>query len=281
MGQKRKRTYIDRNQQLLEEGRSSNVVAGVIAQPCDVSTVGSLERHFKMKLVATAAVSLTLPKVSKETTESESTVIDIVPKDVMIAMVLQNEVCVLVCKEPVVMTSIEYMFAADCEAISGKRKKGAKYVKKGSILARITMADGSLCDMVTPVGGQLLEINENLLKKPSLLFEQPCGTGYIAVIYPDTDLPHLGDAPTVSAAETAKKRHPNPNICYAFLKGKCSRVQCRFAHDDMNTNSYVEGNNSSSSSSSSPGANDDTITTSNNNINTNSTNGTTAAMSVP
>ena len=142
MGHKRKRTYIDRNQQLSEQGRTSNVVAGVIAQPCDVSTVGSLERHFKMKLVATAAVLPALPITNKETKESESIVVDTVPKDVMIAMVLQNEVCVLVCKEPVAMAGIEYMFAADSEAISGKRKKGAKYVKKGSILARITKDDG-------------------------------------------------------------------------------------------------------------------------------------------
>ena len=146
MGHKRKRTYNDRNQQLSEQGRTSNVVAGVVAHPCDVSTVGSLERHFKMKLVATVAVSPPLPITNKESAESskesESTAVDTVPTDVMIAMVLQNEVCVLVCKEPTAVEGIEYMFAADSEAISGKRKKGAKYVKKGSILARITLANG-------------------------------------------------------------------------------------------------------------------------------------------
>lgn len=211
MGNKRKRTYIDRSQVLSELSKPSNVMEGIVARACDTTTVGSLERHFKHKLVANNEI---------QQTDNDTVV------EVLTAMVMHNELCVLVCNEPCRVDRMEYIIAADSDAISGKRKKGAKYVKSGRTIARITMADGSCKDLVTPVGGQLLETNDRLVDNPNLLWDQPHGTGYVAVVYPDTDLPGLGDAPNAAA-----EQHANPNVCFAYLRGKCTRgYSCKFDH---------------------------------------------------
>ena len=211
MGNKRKRTYIDRTQVLSESSKPSNVIGGVAACPCDKTTVGSLERHFKHKLLAS----------NKEIQTGDGAIVE-----VLTAMVMHNELCVLVCNEPCRVDRLEFIIAADSDAISGKRKRGAKYVKSGRAIARLMLADGSVRELVTPVGGQLLETNDRLLEHPELLWDQPGGTGYVAVVYPDTDLPGLGDAPKAAA-----EQHANPNVCFAFLRGKCARGDsCKFDH---------------------------------------------------
>jgi hypothetical protein len=211
---KRKRTYIDRSQVLSGLSKPSNVIEGVVARACDTTTVGSLERHFKHKLVADK-------EIQNDGSLGCTTV-------VLTAMVMRNELCVLVCSAPCRVDRLEYVIAADSEAISGKRKKGAKYVAAGRVIARITRADGSVAELVTPVGGQLLETNDRLADCPALLWDQPAGTGYVAVVYPDTDVPGLGDAP-----KAAKEQHANPNVCFAFLRGKCARGDsCKFDHSE-------------------------------------------------
>lgn len=211
MGNKRK-TYVDRSQALSAQARPANVMQGAVALPCDATTVGSLERHFKLKLV--------VPPPENAPGSEDSSVI------VLAAMVLQNELCVLVCAAPLTTTDVVFAIAADSDAISGKRKRGAKHVKAGAVIARVTLADGTVRDLVTPVGGQLLETNDNLLASPALLQTQPGGTGYVAVVYPDTDLPGLGggasssssSSSSSSAAAKGVAEHANPNVCFAFLK---------------------------------------------------------------
>jgi len=205
----KRKTYVDRTQALSAQARPANVMPGAAALPCDTTTVGSLERHFKLKLVAPAP--------------PETAVVSDTPVVVLVAMVMQNELCVLMCAAPLVATEVVFAVAADSDAISGKRKRGAKHVKAGTVVARATLADGTVRDLVTPVGGHLLETNDNLLTTPALLATQPGGTGYVAVVYPDTDLPGLsGDRPSSSSSSSSSassaSEHANPNVCFAFLK---------------------------------------------------------------
>ncbi|CAN0357059.1 unnamed protein product, partial [Ectocarpus fasciculatus] len=62
-------------------------------------------------------------------------------------------------------------------------------VGAGHVLCTVEMADGTSRQLTTPVGGQVLELNNRLESQPELLKSDPHGTGYVAVVYPDTELP--------------------------------------------------------------------------------------------
>jgi hypothetical protein len=96
--------------------------------------------------------------------------------------------------------------------------------------------DGQLYRLVTPVGGQLLELNHNLTDNPTLLDDDDFEySGYIAIILPNTEIPspkECGGCETYDELEerlTAKRARRN--ICFAWEKGECSRGgTCRFHH---------------------------------------------------
>lgn len=213
---KNKRTiqhvYVDRSQVLKESNRQPNIANGVIASACtEKERTGSLERHFKHMLCSSNNEPCMLT-----------------------AMVMHNDICVLVIKSNIGgVSAANFKIEVDADSISGKKKKGAKKVTAGSSVLLLTFSDGSVREYITPVGGQLLETNLNLLSHPNLLLDQPCGTGYIAVIYPDTEIPSLtnglrgklsSDQPSIQDRKS--------KICFAFLKGMCSRGDdCKFKHD--------------------------------------------------
>lgn len=79
------------------------------------------------------------------------------------------------------------------------------------------------------MGGQVLEINEQLERNPNLLLSDHEERGYITVIFPDTEIPDVhsvapsGDARVMSSAAAF--------VCYAWTAGKCSRGdKCKFEH---------------------------------------------------
>lgn len=204
--------YVDRSKVLKESNRQPNVASGVIASPCiDKQRTGSLQRHFKHMINS----------ADKEPC-------------MLTAMVMHNDICVLVIESKIeAVSEVKFMIDVDADLISGKKKKGAKKVKAGSSLLLLTFADGSVTEYITPVGGQLLETNLNLLSHPNLLQDQPCGTGYIAVIYPDTEIPNLTNGLIVkSSSDQPSLQDKKSNICFAFVKGICSRGDnCKFKHD--------------------------------------------------
>ena len=204
--------YVDRNQVLKESNKQPNVASGVIASPCiDKNRTGSLERHFKHMICSA----------------------DNEPR-MLTAMVMHNDICVLVIKSKIeAVSEVKFLIDVDADSISGKKKKGAKKVKAGSSVLFLTFSDGSVAEYITPVGGQLLETNLNLLSQPNLLQDQPCGTGYIAVIYPDTEIPSLTNGMTVkSSSDQPSLQDKKSNICFAFVKGICTRGDnCKFKHD--------------------------------------------------
>jgi len=63
------------------------------------------------------------------------------------------------------------------------RRKGAK-IAKGKAIATLESAKW-VGPVPSPVSGVIVEVNEELRRKPSLINEEPYGKGWIAVIKPD------------------------------------------------------------------------------------------------
>ena len=212
--QKRGNAYVDRSQVLKDSNRQPNVSRAVVAIPCiDKEKTGSLERHFKHMLCSS---------------KDDATMLT--------AMVMHNDICVLVLKKNTKnVASIVFKVKVDSDSISGKKKKGAKMLKAGSSILQINFSDGSTGEYFSPIGGQLLEINNILLSSPNLLFDQPCGTGFIAVIYPDTEIPNLNNNLSGKfSIEQPSIEEIKSNICFAFKKGLCSRGdKCKFKHNEI------------------------------------------------
>ena len=211
-GNKNKRgnhhVYVDRNAVLRDSNKLPNVLHGIQAAPCvGKEKNGSLERHFKHKL-----------------TDSDDN------SSMLSAMVLNNDICVLVLESGAKnVLSIKFIVEADGNLISGKKKKGAKKIKAGSPILTVTFIDGTSKEYYTPIGGQLLETNTNLITQPNLLSDQPCGTGFIAVLYPDTELPSLTNG---LSKRIANEEEIRSNVCFAFIKGLCKRGdKCKFKHE--------------------------------------------------
>ena len=200
--------YVDRNVVLRESNKLPNIAYGIHAVPCiGKEKTGSLERHFKHKL--------------SDSNKSSP---------MLTAMVLNNDICVLVIESDIEsIVSVNFCVEADSDSISGKKKKGAKKVRANAPILSLNFTDGTTREYLTPVGGQLLETNLNLLLHPNLLLEQPCGAGFVAVIYPDTEIPSLTNG---LAGKLQSDLDIKSNICFSFVKGLCRRGDgCKFSHD--------------------------------------------------
>ena len=106
--------------------------------------------------------------------------------------------------------------------ISGKRKKGAAKIKVGSRVCSVTVGSVEVA-LLSPVPGQLLELNTALASGGALLVTQPQGTGYIGVVKPDSEIPSLDNGGVI-----------RPKECWSFAQtGACSRGDaCKFRHNN-------------------------------------------------
>lgn len=66
--------------------------------------------------------------------------------------------------------------------VKGKGKKGGQVLTPKSVICKVEYADGSSFDIPCCMKGTLVEVNEELVKKPELLKKFPDAEGYIAVI---------------------------------------------------------------------------------------------------
>ncbi|XP_072910560.1 protein Abitram [Hemitrygon akajei] len=106
-----------------------------------------------------------------------------------------NRLCVITVAEshPVLKSarkikSISYQISANCSRlqnkVSGKSKRGGQFLTELAPLCRIMCEDGEEYTIYSCIRGRLLEVNENILQRPSLLQEKPSTEGYIAVVLP-------------------------------------------------------------------------------------------------
>ncbi|XP_062900159.1 protein Abitram [Mobula hypostoma] len=106
-----------------------------------------------------------------------------------------NRLCVITVAEshPVLQSarkikSISYQISANCSRlqnkVSGKSKRGGQFLTELAPLCRIMCEDGEEYTIYSCIRGRLLEVNENILQRPSLLQEKPSTEGYIAVVLP-------------------------------------------------------------------------------------------------
>lgn len=82
--------------------------------------------------------------------------------------------------------SVSFKVSDKCDRfknkVSGKRKRGAQWLNPESPLCIVTTDDGSVYTVRPGIRGNLIEVNENLIKYPSLLSDMPETNGYIAII---------------------------------------------------------------------------------------------------
>nr|XP_054375489.1 protein Abitram isoform X1 [Pongo abelii] len=62
--------------------------------------------------------------------------------------------------------------------------QGAQFLTELAPLCKIYCSDGEEYTVSSCVRGRLMEVNENILHKPSILQEKPSTEGYIAVVLP-------------------------------------------------------------------------------------------------
>ncbi|XP_067578973.1 protein Abitram-like [Pseudorca crassidens] len=84
--------------------------------------------------------------------------------------------------------SIFYQISTNCSRlqnkVSGKFKRGAQFLTELAPLCKIYCSDGEEYIMSSCVRGWLMEVNESILHKPSILQEKPSTEGYTAVVLP-------------------------------------------------------------------------------------------------
>jgi hypothetical protein len=96
----------------------------------------------------------------------------------------------------------------------------------------------------------MLELNTRLESQPDLLAADPQGRGYIAVVYPDSELPDFHNFSSWKLKQKLKsEKKYKTGMCFDWIEGKCSRgSDCKYTHvdlDSLNSISSSSGNSSS------------------------------------
>lgn len=68
--------------------------------------------------------------------------------------------------------------------MTGKGKRGAQIVQKGSTLCKVYDTDGNQFNILSPIPGKLVEINSKLVETPNIMYTHPKDIGFIAIILP-------------------------------------------------------------------------------------------------
>lgn len=178
-------SYIDRTQVLSNQNKLPNVTTETIAIELENKKChNSIEKRFKYKLT----------QYQESDNKSNELLLD--------AFVMHNEICVLMFTERQKqmisnndLSKLQFSFNDNINTnnISGKLKKGASHIKAGDIIGKVVMnsidisEENSLytnMEFKSPVGGQLLELNERLLLLFPSLQQNNHGRDYLAIIYP-------------------------------------------------------------------------------------------------
>lgn len=68
--------------------------------------------------------------------------------------------------------------------MTGKGKRGAQIVQRGSALCKVHCSDGEEHKILSAVPGKLVEINSKLAGTPNIMLTKPDDLGFIAIVLP-------------------------------------------------------------------------------------------------
>lgn len=161
---------------------------------------------------------------------------------VLDTFVMDNGICVLTIPERIVneklkFNKFELLILCNSAHVSGKQKKGAQNIHAGNVILSINIAStesipACSIDLVTPIGGKLLEVNDNLNLNPRLLIDESQGAGYVAILFPENEIPSIDGCTDFEALkEKMRFKSTMSRVCYAWQKGECNRGDsCKFSH---------------------------------------------------
>jgi hypothetical protein len=150
-----------------------------------------------------------------------------------VAMVLPNELCLLflpdnLCKDAKTCIFDNSLMAKTASVeLTGKKKKGAVTLEVDSRVCTIVRCDGESINILSPLRGKVLELNDKLIEAAKEAVQQDGDSferGYLAVVSPMNALPPAGTDLTVF--EEHRK------VCHEWLKTRtCARGDaCIFDH---------------------------------------------------
>jgi len=217
------------NTKTVKQGKQRGVasVLPVKVIPC-VKRRGSYERFFEYKFEPLETGLANVP--TEDAQENLPGTTKLLP-GVLGALVMPNAICVLVASETSASTlqlaSVSFEEKDDgtmelsTDAISGKKKKGARRVKAGHRMCVFTYTDGTSRIMLSPISGCVLEVNHTqLISDPSLVLSEPFGRGFIAIVQPEHDLMSTleGSNGIIGAADQAFEKS-NPRFSLEMNPG--------------------------------------------------------------
>ena len=147
------------------------------------------------------------------------------------AYCLVNDICLLFLSTSVDnITKMEFLdnITSISSNLSGKRKKGSAKVMRGDAVCKLTRADGSVIELLSPIAGNVMEYNAHALSDASVL-NSAHGEGYLVVI-------HRNKIDEIKHELCGNGKVPRSNICFDFIKGTCKRGElCRYEHMQLNS----------------------------------------------
>lgn len=248
MTKKRKHSYIDREEELTAKSGLPNILKDVVAVAIDTKR-SVAEKKFQYKIIS--------PSI-----------------DVADALVMSNGICVLCAKALTLDTTINSIVNSHSNSdsysqshshstsenhindasqvsrhsqidlaipegistsnISGKRKKGAPQIKAGDVICKFIL-NGVELAIRAPIGGKLLELNDQIIENPELIISDSIGRGFIGIIFPDTEIPSVdGPSNWESIVKVIQAKNALKNLCFAWSKDRsCNRGDaCKFVHEN-------------------------------------------------
>lgn len=187
------------------------IAPGLQCVPCDRDASLKNEKRFKWRLCLPDEVKATFPSLVAD------------------AWVLDNNICVIAMQKGLDVKQVTYP-SLSVDGVYGKQKKGAMRIQALQTICIVTTQDDRELELVSPISGRILEMNDRLQSTPSLLQSRPGAEGYLLLL--SSDVPKLLDKAAGAITSLDELLDPKKqNVCFAWSKGSCSRGDiCKYEH---------------------------------------------------
>lgn len=160
--------------------------------------------------------------------------------EVLDCYIMNNSVCVvkLSAQFQYEIKSFTYLVDYNEDDVQGKKKKSAIKLQPGSPICHVTTTSGESLELCSPVGGQLLEVNNRFQSQPELLLDKTNQSSYIAIIFPNVTFPDFSicdESSSLVINELLGNKRGGERVCFDWMKFKtCSRGdKCKFLHSNL------------------------------------------------